>query len=340
MQTTSTIPSDRTQWDDDLIKRLLELHRPVMQCEMVNFLLKKRNKKKLLDFVFKPTKSTAIDQRPTLRGNVSFASTEGKKRCPPQVIMSYRATAFLTGGFENDFSHLSRKHYNALSQFYCASAPLILSLVFDSLAQKPIKCNLCHIHKLWQAVIHFNQSAVARFFSESSPLLEDRVGILLELSHQGIVSTMLTDLLCGFASSIFSGSTPLKASKIELNVINALSQCKILTHITEILCGERNGFRSVAHCTAISDLFSRVLNTLAPKVSLRFLKYFCPMVLMVNCSMYTSRKDVIIEKLKVLSFALQIVSPLLKQEHAYPILRSFGLSAMPAFDAFARLLNT
>lgn len=259
-----SLPLDREKWDDDMLNRLLQLQQPTLRAEMVNFAVEEANAEKLIGFITRPSQPTDIDSK-KLQNDESDTTA---------VARSYRATLFLTGGFDSEFDRLPDKQQAALAHFYGLRGISVLSAIFEALADRPVRVNVHHIHRLWEACSFFARSVTIDFFTMPGESLHLCLGALLDLAGHGSIASMYADVVglflrqpFFFGNSFHVGRRKSKSSLPRSGPLaDALGDCEIFEQITRIACGEDGGDRSAAHCNAIAELHAHVLFDIAREV--------------------------------------------------------------------------
>lgn len=196
------LPEDRAAWEDDMLHRLLCLQQPLMKPQMVNFVVDDDISDRLLAYVIAPQESTDVARRPL--GSLTEKESVHAERdstaaldhdaaamavtlpsSATAVMMSYRATHFLTGGFDAPLEKLPGRVQSALAHFYSEKAPQILSGIFEAIADRPIRVNVHHVHRLWEACVYFGRPATLDFFDMPGEALGLCLGALLDLARHG-----------------------------------------------------------------------------------------------------------------------------------------------------------
>eukprot|EP00750_Incisomonas_marina_P004434 INCI13470.1.p1 GENE.INCI13470.1~~INCI13470.1.p1 ORF type:complete len:517 (+),score=87.61 INCI13470.1:152-1702(+) len=269
----NNIPEDRAAWEDDMLHRLLCLQQPLMKPQMVNFVVDDDVSDRLLAYVIAPQESTDVSRRP-LGSLTEKESAHAEERDPTRslanaaamavtlpssaasaVMMSYRATHFLTGGFDAPLEKLPGRVQSALAHFYSEKAPQILSGIFEAIADRPIRVNVHHIHRLWEACVYFGRPATLDFFDMPGEALGLCLGALLDLARHGIMGSMFRDVVQLFSlQPVFSGSA-LMAQRISA-LAESVGESRLFLRLMEVAC---EGQRPQVEVAAVADLHSQLM---------------------------------------------------------------------------------
>ena len=279
----SSLPDDRAAWDGEMIERLLALEKPTLKADMVNFVLHDNVSRVLLNCIFSPKMSTSVVYRPPTNPknetNYFKCSAKNSKSC---IILSYRATQFLTGGFGVALSSLPRLEQEALFHFYRVRAAQVLREIFEAIALSPMRVNVHHIRRLWEACVFFARSTTIDFLTGSSDTLGLCIEALLDVAESGAMGLILLDILslltrCPAYSTSSMSRHPVSRNTVDSNQENehscghhgladAVVKYKPFERIISFVCGDDGVHRSATHCAMVAELHSMILSELAQQV--------------------------------------------------------------------------